>query len=54
MTDDEKSIRQLVDDWMSATQRGDIATLLGLMTDDVVFTVSGSEPFGKQAFAAAS
>jgi uncharacterized protein (TIGR02246 family) len=52
--DDETAIRKLVDTWMAASQAGDIATVLSLMTDDVVFMVPGREPFGKQAFAAAS
>ncbi|WP_292665472.1 SgcJ/EcaC family oxidoreductase [Mesorhizobium sp.] len=30
------------------------ATVLSLMTDDVVFMVPGQEPFGKEVFAAAS
>ena len=54
MTDDERAIRDLVATWMTASQAGDTATVLGLMTDDVVFTVAGREPFGKEAFAAAS
>jgi uncharacterized protein (TIGR02246 family) len=51
MTDDETAIRKLVADWMAATQAGDNETVLGMMTDDVVFTVPGREPFGKEAFA---
>lgn len=39
---------------MAATEAGDLDTMLGLMTDDVVFMVPGREPFGKEAFAAAS
>jgi uncharacterized protein (TIGR02246 family) len=39
---------------MAASKAGDIATVLDLMTDDVVFMVPGREPFGKAAFAAAS
>jgi uncharacterized protein (TIGR02246 family) len=38
---------------MSATESGDIATVLSLMTDDVVFLVAGQPPFGKQRFAEA-
>jgi uncharacterized protein (TIGR02246 family) len=38
---------------MSATKAGDLATVLSLMTDDVVFLVAGQQPFGKQQFAAA-
>src|SRR5947209_6022365 len=52
--DDETAIRNLVDTWMAASKAGDTATVLSLMTDDVVFMVPGREPFGKQAFAAAS
>ena len=49
---DETAIRQVIDRWMDATKRGDLPTILSLMTDDVVFLVSGQEPFGKEAFAA--
>jgi uncharacterized protein (TIGR02246 family) len=52
-TTDEQQIRELVGTWMSATKSGDIATVLTLMTDDVVFLVTGQAPFGKEAFAAA-
>lgn len=51
---DEQAIREVVETWMWASQAGDLDTVLGLMTDDVVFTVIGQEPFGKEAFAAAS
>ncbi|HEY4090947.1 MAG TPA: SgcJ/EcaC family oxidoreductase [Luteibacter sp.] len=54
MTDDEKAIRQVVETWMTAGKTGDLATVLALMTDDVVFSVPGQEPFGKEAFATAS
>ena len=54
MTDDERAIRALVDDWMAATRSGDVATVLGLMTEDAVFMVPGREPFGREVFAAAS
>jgi len=54
MTDDERAIRELVQTWMDASRAGDTAEVLSLMTDDVVFTVPGQEPFGKAAFAAAS
>jgi uncharacterized protein (TIGR02246 family) len=53
-SDDEAAIRKLVDTWLAASKAGDIATVLSLMTDDVIFMVPGREPFGKQAFAAAS
>jgi len=48
---DEQQIRDLVATWMVATKAGDLATVLSLMTDDVVFLVPGAPPFGKQAFA---
>src|SRR5947209_15788168 len=54
MTTDEQAIRDLVSTWMSATKAGDTETVLSLMSDDVVFMVPGGEPFGKEAFAAAS
>jgi uncharacterized protein (TIGR02246 family) len=54
MTDDERAIRDLVATWMTASHAGDVAAVLGLIADDVVFMVPGREPFGKEAFAAAS
>ncbi len=54
MTADERAIRDLVDSWMTATEAGDTATVLGLMTDDVVFMVPDQEPFGKAAFESTS
>jgi uncharacterized protein (TIGR02246 family) len=52
--DDERAIRALVDRWMQASVDNDLDTVLGLMTDDVVFEVPGKEPFGKEGFAANS
>lgn len=54
MNEDEKAIRDLVNTWMTASQQGDVETVLGLMTDDVVFMTPGREPFGKEEFRAAS
>jgi len=54
MDSDEQAIRDLIARWFDATKAGDVDTVLGLMTDDVVFMVPGQEPFGKEAFAAAS
>ncbi|MBC7986981.1 MAG: SgcJ/EcaC family oxidoreductase [Sphingomonadaceae bacterium] len=51
MTEDERAIRELIDDWMAATRAGDVDTVLGLMTDDVVYLVPGRAPFGKREFA---
>lgn len=55
MQQDEQEIRQLVTAWMEATKAGDIDTVLSLMTDDVVFLVTGRPPMiGKPAFAEAA
>ena len=54
LSDDERAIRTLIDTWMAASKAGDTATVLSLMTDDVLFMVPGREPFGKQEFAAAA
>jgi uncharacterized protein (TIGR02246 family) len=55
MQSDEREIRELVATWMTATKAGDIAKVLTLMADDVVFLVTGQPPmFGKAAFAAAA
>lgn len=51
---DERAIRKLIDDWMQASARGDVATTLSMLSDDVVFMTPGREPFGKKEFAAAS
>jgi uncharacterized protein (TIGR02246 family) len=50
MTNDERAIRELLATWFDTTKRGDTATVLNLMTDDVVFMVPGREPFGREAF----
>jgi len=50
MTDDERAIHEVVDQWMRASKAGDTATVLDLMTDDVVFMTIGQEPFGKEHF----
>jgi uncharacterized protein (TIGR02246 family) len=53
MTDDEREIRALVDTWITASKSGDLATVLTLMTDDVIFMVPAQKPFGKEDFVAA-
>ena len=50
MSDDERAIRALVQEWMRASKAGDTTALLDLMTDDVLFMTPGAEPFGKDAF----
>jgi len=54
MPNDEQEIRQLVSTWMTATQAGDVETVLSLMADDVVFLVPGQPPMRKADFAAAA
>ncbi len=51
--DDERAIRNLIASWLSASKVGDTDTVLGLMSDDVVFLVCGRPPMrGKEEFAA--
>jgi uncharacterized protein (TIGR02246 family) len=54
MQNNEHAIRNLVDAWLAATKKGDLATVRDLMADDVVFMVPGKEPFGKEAFTASN
>ncbi len=54
MENEEQAIRKLVDDWLAASEKGDVATLIKLMADDVIFMVPGRQPFGKQEFVAGS
>ena len=50
-TENEKqAIRDMVQSWLEASKRGDSATLLNLLADDVIFITPGREPFGKEAF----
>lgn len=53
-SEDQRAIRALVETWTNASKTGDLATVLSLMTDDVVFMVPGRAPFGKREFAKAS
>jgi uncharacterized protein (TIGR02246 family) len=53
MDADQRSIRDVVQRWHEATGRGDVETIRGLMTEDVVFLVPGKEPVrGRDAFLA--
>jgi uncharacterized protein (TIGR02246 family) len=54
MKADEQQIRELIAKWHEYTRRGDVESVLELMTDDVLFTVVGRPPFGKAEFAEAS
>jgi uncharacterized protein (TIGR02246 family) len=51
---DEQAIRDLIDTWMRASLAGDHETVLNLMTEDVIFMLPGQQPFGKEAFRAAT
>jgi uncharacterized protein (TIGR02246 family) len=49
--DDERAIVQLLETWRSATAAGDVAKVLGLMSEDAVFLAPGQAPMrGRQAF----
>jgi uncharacterized protein (TIGR02246 family) len=53
MTSDEQAIRDLISTWLSASAAGDTATVLKLMSVDVVFIRQGQPPMrGRDAFAA--
>jgi uncharacterized protein (TIGR02246 family) len=53
MASDEQQIREVIATWMSATATGDLAQILKLMDEDVVFLVMGQAPMrGRDAFAA--
>lgn len=51
---DEQAIREMVDNWLEASKRGDVKALLNLLADDVLFITPGKEPFGKEHFAGAN
>jgi uncharacterized protein (TIGR02246 family) len=53
MNNDEQAIRTWLDDWLRASAKGDSATMLTMLTDDMVFLVPGQPPFGKKEFKAA-
>jgi len=54
MPEDERAIRTLIANWIAASRSGDIARVLSLMADDVLFLVPGQPPFGKEKFAESS
>ena len=47
---DEGAIREVHSSWIDAVNAGDVARLLTLMTDDVVFLNPGREPIGQREF----
>lgn len=53
MSQDEHAIRNLIRTWLEASKAGDLKTVLGLMSDDIIFMVPGRS-FGKAEFRAAS
>src|SRR5213593_1889853 len=53
MPNDEQMIRDVIETWMRATAKGDVAEILKLMDEDAVFLVMGQPPMrGREAFAA--
>jgi uncharacterized protein (TIGR02246 family) len=54
MPEDERAIRTLIANWIAASRSGDIARVLSLMADDVLFLTPGQPPFGKEKFAETS
>ena len=54
VNEDKRAIRESVATWLAAGKKGDLATMLNLLADDVLFIVPGKEPFGKEEFAAAN
>lgn len=51
---DEQQIRAVIDTWIKASREGDLATVMSLMTDDVIFLTPGNVPMRREDFAAAS
>jgi len=52
MGSDERAIREVHATWIDAVNAGDLARLLGLMADDVMFLNPGRAPFGRDEFPA--
>jgi uncharacterized protein (TIGR02246 family) len=49
---DERAIREVHTRWVDAASAGDLACLLALMTEDVVFLNPGRPSFGREGFPA--
>ena len=49
---DERKIREVHSAWIGAVNAGDLARLLTLMADDVVFLNPGEAPTGRDGFSA--
>ncbi len=50
MTSDERDIRTVHSSWIEAVNDGDLARLLTLVAQDVVFVSPGQAPFGREGF----
>lgn len=52
MEADQRAVRDVHVRWIAAVNAGDLAQLLTLMADDVVFLNPGGEPLGRDGFPA--
>ena len=52
MGTDEREIHEVHSIWIDAVNAGDLASVLTLMADDVVFLNPGKAPFGRDGFSA--
>ena len=52
MGSDERAIREVHSTWIDSVNAGDLARLLSLMADDVVFLNPGRSAFGRDGFSA--
>jgi uncharacterized protein (TIGR02246 family) len=50
MASDIREIRTVHSVWIDAVNAGDLARLLTLVTEDVVFLTPGQAPFGRESF----
>src|SRR3954462_10415473 len=50
MASDEREIRTVHSTWIDAVNAGDLARLLALVEEDVVFLTPGQAPFGREGF----
>ena len=50
MTSDEREIRAVHSTWIAAVNAGDLARLLTLAAEDVIFLTPGHAPFGREKF----
>ncbi len=50
MTSDEREIRAVHSSWIDAVNTSDLARLLTLVAEDVVFLTPGQAPFGRESF----